>query len=107
MIKRVTKRNTYKSTYQIIKEISEVYQDLTDTQQAGLLETIAGKSRSNDVASLLSNWKQAEKAMIDATNAEGSARKENEIYMEHLQSKLNVLKAPLPTKKKQVPTLSG
>ena len=33
--------------------------------------------------------------MIDATNAEGSARKENEIYMEHLQSKINVLKASI------------
>ena len=35
--------DTFKSTYQIMKEISEVYQDLTDTQQASLLETIAGK----------------------------------------------------------------
>lgn len=34
---------SYKNTYQIMKEISSVYNDLTDKQQAGLLETIAGK----------------------------------------------------------------
>ena len=33
----------FKSTYDIMKGISEVYHDLTDTERANLLETIAGK----------------------------------------------------------------
>lgn len=33
----------YKSTYQILLEISKVWEDMTDMQQAGLLETIAGE----------------------------------------------------------------
>lgn len=33
----------FKSTYDIMKDISEVYNDMTDTDRASLLETIAGK----------------------------------------------------------------
>lgn len=39
--------NNYKSTYQIMREISNVWNDLTDVKQAGLLELIAGKTRAN------------------------------------------------------------
>ena len=86
---------SYKSTYQITKEISDVYGELSDKQQAGLLETIAGKSRSNDVAALISNFSQVENAYNSAMNAEGSARKENEIYMTHIEARTKVLKANL------------
>lgn len=34
---------TFKSTYDIMKEISKVYNDLADIDKANLLETIAGK----------------------------------------------------------------
>lgn len=34
--------NTYKSTYEILKEISQVYDKLTDKNRAGLLELLAG-----------------------------------------------------------------
>lgn len=36
-------KTTYKSTYEILREISSIYHDLTDKQQAALLETLAGK----------------------------------------------------------------
>lgn len=36
-------KTEYKSTYELLKEISEIYHDLTDKQQAGLLEALAGK----------------------------------------------------------------
>ncbi len=38
-------KTTYKSTYQLLKDISEIYNDLTDKQQAGLLEALAGDGR--------------------------------------------------------------
>ena len=69
--------------------------ELSDKQQAGLLETIAGKSRSNDIAALISNFSQVENAYSSAMNAEGSARKENEIYMTHIEARTKVLKANL------------
>lgn len=35
--------NTFKSTYQIMDELAEKWQDLTDIQQASVTELIAGK----------------------------------------------------------------
>lgn len=43
--KRVTNR-TFKSTYQILKELSQVWDDLTDITQANILEKIGGKRKS-------------------------------------------------------------
>lgn len=36
-------KTEFKSTTQLLREISEIYDDLTDKQQAGLLEKLAGK----------------------------------------------------------------
>ena len=55
---------SFRSTYEIIDDIADVYYDLTDTDRADLLETIAGKNRANDIAALISNWENVEKAFI-------------------------------------------
>ena len=83
----------FKSTYEIMQGIAEVFDTLSSTEQAELLETIAGKHRANDVMALISNWEQVEKAVISANKAEGSASKENEKYLESLQGKIDTLKA--------------
>ena len=41
-IEVVTIRNEFKSTYDILDELSTKWQDLTDIQQASLTELIAG-----------------------------------------------------------------
>lgn len=84
---------SFKSTYEIMDSIAEIYDKLTDTKKADLLETIAGKNRSNDIAALLNNWSQVEKAVKSATDAEGSASIENEKYMESMQGRLDTLTA--------------
>ena len=81
----------FKSTYQILKEISEVYDQLSDIEQADLLEKIAGKQRASDVIALLRNFEQAEKATQSAYNAEGSAMEEYSIHLDTLQASLNTL----------------
>ena len=40
-------KRTYKSTYQVLKEISAVWDELTDKQQAQLLEKLFGKTRAD------------------------------------------------------------
>lgn len=81
----------FRSTYDIMKDIAAVYNDLTDTDRASLLETIAGKDRANDVASLLQNMSTAVNMVETAENAAGSARGENEKYLDSLQGRLDVL----------------
>mgnify|MGYP003571244081 CR=1 FL=1 len=38
--------DTYKSTYQVLKEISAVWDDLSDKNQAQLLDELFGKTRA-------------------------------------------------------------
>lgn len=42
LFRKVTNR-TYKSTYQVLKEISDVWDDLSDKNQAQLLEKLFGE----------------------------------------------------------------
>ena len=81
----------FKSTYDIMKEISQVYDDLSSTEQASLLETIAGKDRANDVAALLSNFETVIDMVDTAENSAGSAAEENARFVDSLQGRLNSL----------------
>lgn len=83
--------NTFKSTYQIMKELSEVWKDLSDTTQANITELIAGKRGGQSTSALLNNFSVAEDAMKQSLNSSGSAMRENETYMQSLQAKLNQL----------------
>lgn len=70
--------DNFKSTYQILLEISKVWHDLTDAQQAVLLEKIAGKHRASAVAAMLSDEATLVSAYEDALNSSGSAMEEFE-----------------------------
>ncbi len=85
--------NTFKSTYQIMKELSEVWSELADIDTASILELIGGKRNAAAVTSLLTNFKDAESALKSATNAMGSAAAENEKYLSGIEGKLDILKA--------------
>ena len=83
----------FKSTYDILNSIAEVWDDISDTDQAELLETVAGKHRANDIASLLQNWENVKKMKDSALNSDGSAAAEQEKYMQSMQGHLDQLTA--------------
>ena len=85
-------KQTYKSTYQLLKEISEIYHDLTDKEQAGLLEALAGKRGGQVLAPILSDFSQVDKAMETMKGAAGSAEKEMDIIRDSLEFKINEIK---------------
>lgn len=85
--------SAFKSTYDMLKGISKVWNDINDVNRAGLLELIAGKNRAQGAAALLSNFSQAEAALQTALGSEGSAAKENEKYLDSIQGKINQLNA--------------
>lgn len=82
----------YKSTYNILKEISEIYGDLTDKQQAQLLEKLGGKRGGQVLAGLLEDFSGAEKALKNMDEAEGSADNEMGIVKDSIEYKINELK---------------
>lgn len=83
----------FKSTYEIMKEISEVYSSLTDPEKAQLLETIAGKQRGNQIAAILTNFSQAEKSLAVSMNSTGSAAKEQAKWMNSIEGRCNQLQS--------------
>lgn len=91
IFRRVTKR-TFKSTYQILKEISGVWDSLTDITQANILEKLGGKRNSNVVAALIDNFGTAESVLDYTANAEGSALAENEKYLESIEGHIQNFK---------------
>lgn len=85
--------NTFKSTYQILQELSQVWDSLTDISQANLLEMIGGKRNANVVSALLDNFSVAEKALKSSMDSAGSALAENEKHLESINGKIEIFKA--------------
>ena len=83
--------STYKSTYDIILEISKVWDQLTDVSQAATLEKLAGKTRASVVAGLLQQGKTLEEVFGTSQKAQGSALEENQKYLESVQGHLDKL----------------
>lgn len=85
--------NTFKSTYQILKEISDVYDDLSDVNKAAVLEKLAGKNNANTVAAVLQDFSIAQNVMDSMGNAAGSASEELNKYLDSIEGKLQTLSA--------------
>lgn len=89
----------YRSTYQILQDIADIYEEIvaTDKQMgtnhlAGLLETLAGKNRSNIAASIIQNGDMLRSVYQDSQNSEGSALEENQKYLDSISGHLDQLK---------------
>lgn len=85
-------KTQFKSTYQILKEISLIWDDLTDKNRAELLEKLFAKTRAQAGAAILSNFDSVESALQTMMNAEGSADKEMENIQQSISYNLNELK---------------
>lgn len=88
----------YKSTYEIMQGLADLYDDIvTKDKELGtnnlnlLLETIAGKNRSNIAASILQNGEMLKSVYEDAQNSEGSAENELNSYLDSVDAKLQQL----------------
>ena len=85
-------KQTFKSTYDLLKEISQIYSQLSDKNQAQLLEVLAGKRQGQIVASIIDNFSAAEKSMQSMANSAGNAQAEMDIAMDSIDAKANKLK---------------
>lgn len=85
----------YKSTYEIMQGLADLYDNIVKKdKELGtnnlnlLLETIAGKNRSNIAASILQNGDMLRSVYEDAQNSEGSAEKELNSYLDSIDGKM-------------------
>lgn len=87
-----------RSTYDILLDIAEVYEDIqkmdkergTNRAQA-LVETLAGKNRSNIAASILSNPQMLKDVYEMSKQSEGSAQEELDKYLDSISGKMQKL----------------
>lgn len=84
---------TFKSTYDIILGIGEVWKEMSDIDQAALLELLAGKRQGNALAATLTNLDDLKAALEASKNAAGSAMEEQEVWLGSLEAKINQFKA--------------
>ena len=85
--------NTFKSTYQIMDELSQKWSSLSDIAQATITELVAGKHQGNVMSSLMANFDIARDALNTSLNSSGSAMAEHAKWSESLEARLNKLKA--------------
>lgn len=77
--------NTFKNIMDIVIGIGEEWENLTDLEQAGLLESLAGKQQSNALAAALQNVDIIKAAYETAQTSEGSAQQELDAYLDSIE----------------------
>ena len=82
-----------KDTYDILKELSVEYQNMSTAQKAYYTELIAGKTRATEAAAILSNFDRIMQATETAYNSTGSAARENQKVLESLNGSIQKLKS--------------
>ena len=75
----------------VLDELADKWDNLNTVQQSAIAEALAGKRQANVLTSLIANWDMVEKQMKEYAAGAGSAMKENEIYMDSWEAKLNQL----------------
>jgi TP901 family phage tail tape measure protein len=77
----------FRSTYDILTDLSSVWSHLTDLQKANLTYLIAGTRQSDILNAVLTNSDTLLASYTTSLDSVGSAAKENAVYMESIAAK--------------------
>lgn len=84
----------FRSTYDILKDLSKIWGTMSDVERQALGETLSGGVNQYKVlAAIMGNFTTAIDATKTAYESAGSAAEENSRYMESLEAKTTALKA--------------
>lgn len=84
---------TLRSTYEVLKDLSEIWDALSDTERTALGEQLSGLNQYKVLTSVLQNFQTAIGAVTTAEESQGSAMRENTAYMSSLQAATSQLKS--------------
>lgn len=88
-----TDSDSLKSTYEILQEISGVWNSLNGTNQSALLDMLTGGQDNSNISALLTNISQANQALTASMHSSGSAYQEQEQWMDSLEGKVQEFRA--------------
>jgi len=86
-------KNGLRSTYDILVDTSKIWKTLTDEQRQYLGELAAGKRQIKVFNAIMQNEETLVNAVTTALTSQGSAYKENIIYLDSITGKTNIFKA--------------
>ncbi len=81
-----------RSTYDILYDLSKVFNDLDKNSQLALTEKIGGKHHANIVSAILSDYKELDKVLAKTKDSTGSAMQEHERYQQSIQYQIDISK---------------
>lgn len=84
---------TYRSIYDIMVDIANVWDSMSDVNKASLIEAIAGKRQANVVSSIITNINDLKGAYESSTNAAGTLSTATEKYLDSIEGKSAQLSA--------------
>lgn len=85
--------STYKTPYQMLMEIGAIWDHLSDASRANVGELLFGKRQANVGFAILENYERAQEILKTSQESAGSALRENEIYLQSIQGRLDKLTA--------------
>lgn len=85
--------STFKSTYQILQELSAEWKNLTDVQQASISRIVSGIAGAQGFSALMTNFKDAEDSIVAFESASGDALEKNAKMMDSTSKKTEQFKA--------------
>lgn len=83
----LTDTGAFKSTYQIIKEIGTVWKQISDINQAALLELLGGKRGAQILTSVFSNMGDLDSVAAASMNSANSAMQEHANWLDSIEAK--------------------
>lgn len=85
--------DSLRAPYEILKEISKVWDHISQTEQTNLLKIMGGDQHANSLNGLIQGFQsgQVEQAYMVTLNSDGSAMQEQERWLDSLDSKIQQL----------------
>ena len=101
VIQALTKHNVslvdlngnYRTTYDILKDISAIWDDLSNIEQAAVAEQLAGTRQQNVFFSIINQFKEATSAMDAMGSSSGSLTEAYDEYMISMKAHTDMFKA--------------
>lgn len=84
---------TFRSTYDIMLDISKVWQNINDLERSALLQKIAGKQNANIAAAILNNSEMLQSVYETSLNSQGAAMREQEKWSESIDASFGRIQA--------------
>lgn len=89
---------TFKSTTQILREMAGAWEYMDDISRASALELMGGKRQANTLSALIANFDTVEKVIKASESSSGSAIRENEVFLDSFEGRLQQLTNTVQTK---------